>query len=65
MVYKQAKSKNWWYKFNWNGEQIRESTKQTNKRVAGHMEAAHHPLVDYFSILDEQNGWCTLHANSG
>jgi hypothetical protein len=33
MVYKQAKSKNWWYKFNWNGEQIRESTKQTNKRL--------------------------------
>jgi hypothetical protein len=40
-VYKQAKSKNWWYKFNWNGEQIRESTKQTNKRVAEQMEAAH------------------------
>jgi integrase len=29
------------YKFNWNGEQIRESTKQTNKRVAEQMEAAH------------------------
>src|SRR5262249_13681881 len=41
MVYKQAKSRNWWYKFNWNGEQIRESTKQTNKRVAEQMEAAH------------------------
>jgi integrase len=41
MVYKQAKSKNWWYKFNWNSEQIRESTKQTNKRVAEQMEAAH------------------------
>ncbi len=41
MVYKQAKSKNWWYKFNWNGESIRESTKQTNKRVAEQMEAAH------------------------
>src|SRR2546427_744111 len=40
-VYKQAKSKYWWYKFNWNGEQIRESTKQTNKRVAEQMEAAH------------------------
>src|SRR6476659_662033 len=40
-VYKQLKSKNWWYKFNWNGEQIRESTKQTNKRVAEQMEAAH------------------------
>jgi integrase len=41
MVYKQRKSKNWWYKFNWNGETIRETTKQTNKRVAEAMEAAH------------------------
>jgi integrase len=40
-VYKQPKSKNWWYKFVWNGEPIRESTKQTNKRVAEQMEAAH------------------------
>src|ERR1700674_3405360 len=41
MVYKQRKSKNWWYKFTWNGEPIRETTKQTNKRVAEQMEAAH------------------------
>lgn len=40
-VYKQPKSKYWWYKFTWNGEQLRESTKQTNKRVAEQMEAAH------------------------
>src|SRR5713101_3844030 len=40
-VYKQRKSKNWWYKFTWNGEPIRESTKQGNKRVAEQMEAAH------------------------
>ena len=40
-VYKQPKSKYWWYKFTWNGEQIRESTNQTNKRVAEQMEAAH------------------------
>lgn len=40
-VYKQPKSKNWWYKFTWNGEAIRESTKQTNQRVARQMEAAH------------------------
>lgn len=40
-VYKQAKSKYWWYKFTWNGEAIRESTKQTNQRVARQMEAAH------------------------
>ena len=40
-VYKQPKSKYWWYKFVSNGEPIRESTKQTNKRVAEQMEAAH------------------------
>jgi len=40
-VYKQQKSKYWWYKFTWNGELIRESTKQTNKRVAEQIEAAH------------------------
>jgi integrase len=40
-VYKQKDSKNWWYKFTWNGEPIRESTKQTNKRVAEQIEAAH------------------------
>ena len=38
-VYKRGKI--WWYKFNWNGEPIRESTKQTNKRIAEQMEAAH------------------------
>ncbi len=31
----------WWYKFTWNGEQIRESTKQSNKRVAEQIESAH------------------------
>ena len=41
MVYKQPKSKNWWYKFTWNGKAIRESTKQTNKRLAESMEATH------------------------
>ena len=40
-VYKQPKSKNWWYKFTWNGEIIRQSTKQTNKRTAETLEAAH------------------------
>lgn len=40
-VYKQEKSKNWSYKFSWNGQVIRKSTKQTNKRVAEQMEAAH------------------------
>jgi Phage integrase, N-terminal SAM-like domain len=41
MVYKQPKSKYWWFKFTWNGELVRKSTKQTNKRVAEQMEAAH------------------------
>jgi integrase len=30
----------WWYKFNFDGESVRESTKQTNKRVAEQIEAA-------------------------
>src|SRR5258708_40364069 len=38
-VYKRGKI--WWYKFNWNGEPIRESTKQTNKRTAEQIEATH------------------------
>jgi integrase len=31
----------WWYRFTWNGRAIRESTKQTNKRIAEQIEAAH------------------------
>jgi integrase len=38
-VYK--RSRVWWYKFTWKGDSIRESTKQTNKRVAEQIEAAH------------------------
>ena len=38
-VYKRGKVR--WYKFVWNGDPIRESTKQANKRVAEQMEAAH------------------------
>jgi len=41
MVYKRDGSKYWWYKFTWNGELIRESSKQANKRIAEQMEAAH------------------------
>src|SRR5437667_12773845 len=37
-VYKRGRV--WWYKFTWNGNPIRESTKQTNKRVAEQIEAA-------------------------
>src|SRR5215475_7175112 len=35
------RGRKWWYKFVWNGELIRESTKQSNKRTAEQMEAAH------------------------
>ena len=38
-VYRRGKV--YWYKFNWNGEAIRESTKQGNPRIARQMEAAH------------------------
>lgn len=37
-VYKRGNT--WWYKFNWNGESIRESSKQSNKRTAEQIEAA-------------------------
>jgi integrase len=40
VVYKQKKSRNWWYRFSWKGEIIRESTKQENKRVAQQIESA-------------------------
>src|SRR5512146_2661786 len=35
------RGKKWWYNFVWNGELIRESTNQSNKRTAEQMEAAH------------------------
>jgi integrase len=38
-VYKRGKI--WWYKFNWSGEAVRESTKQSNKRIAEQIEATH------------------------
>ena len=30
----------WWYRFKFSGESVRESTKQSNKRVAEQIEAA-------------------------
>ena len=38
-VYKRGQV--WWYKFTWNGEAIRESTKQSNKRIAEQIQATH------------------------
>ncbi len=31
----------WWYRFTWRGQVFRESTKQSNKRVAEQIESAH------------------------
>jgi integrase len=39
MIYKRGKV--YWYKFMWQGEMIRESTRQGNDKVARQMEAAH------------------------
>ncbi len=39
MIYKRGRI--YWYKFMWNGEAVRESTKQGNDKVARQMEAAH------------------------
>jgi hypothetical protein len=40
MVYKQRKSNYWWFKFVWDGQLVRESTRQANRRVAEQMESA-------------------------
>lgn len=40
MIYKRG-VKTYWYKFMWNGNLVRESTKQGNDKVARQMEAAH------------------------
>jgi integrase len=39
MIYKRGNV--YWYKFQWNGKMVRESTKQGNDKVARQMEAAH------------------------
>jgi len=39
MIYKRGKF--YWYKFMWNGEVVRQSTKQGNDKVARNMESAH------------------------
>lgn len=39
MIYKRGKT--YWYKFMWQGQLLRESTKQGNDRVARNMESAH------------------------
>jgi integrase len=40
-IYKRNGSTIYWYKFMWQGELIRESTRQTNDKVARNMESAH------------------------
>lgn len=39
MIYKRGRV--WWYKFQWDGKTVRESTRQANKNTAKQMEAAH------------------------
>ena len=41
MIYKRGKKGIYWYRFQWNGKLVRESTKQGNDKVARQMEAAH------------------------
>ncbi len=41
MIYKRGKGGIYWYKFMWRGELIRESTHQTNDKVARNQESAH------------------------
>ena len=40
MIYKRGKRRIYWYEFVFQGERIRESTHQTNPRVARQIEAA-------------------------
>jgi hypothetical protein len=41
VIYKRGKKAIYWYRFVWKGELIRESTHQTNDKVARQMESAH------------------------
>lgn len=41
MIYKRGKRKTYWYKFMWQGQLVRQSTKQGNDKVARQMESAH------------------------
>jgi integrase len=41
MIYKRGKGGIYWYEFVWKEDRIRESTRQTNPRVARQIEAAH------------------------
>jgi len=41
MIFKRGKRGFYWYEFVWNGERIRESTRQTNNKIARDMESAH------------------------
>src|SRR4051794_34513670 len=41
MIYKRGKKGIYWYRFMWQGKLVRESTKQTNDKIARQMESAH------------------------
>jgi hypothetical protein len=40
-IYKRGKKGIYWYRFMWRGEEIRETTRQTNDKVARNQESAH------------------------
>ena len=66
MIYKRGKF--YWYKFMWDGQLVRESTKQGNDRVARNIESAHRtslakgevgirdkkPVVSLVKFIDER-----------
>jgi integrase len=53
----------WWYKFKFDGESVRESTKQTNKRVAEQIEAARKTALAKGEVgLEEKKHVPTLKA---
>ena len=41
MIYKRGKKGTYWYRFMWQSKLVRETTKQTNDKVARNMESAH------------------------
>jgi integrase len=41
VIYKRGKKGIYWYRFMWQGRLVRESTKQTNDKIARNMEATH------------------------
>ena len=51
----------YWYRFNWNGETMRESTKTSNKRVAAQIESARKTALAKGEVGDS---FTSFHSNS-